>query len=87
MHTKEYHVKIGDFPAGLLAKTLYFQYRGLGSTPGQETQIPHLSSKKFKNKNKKKPKNGMAKKFKNKTKQTPHKLHGKSKKLSQPRGT
>ena len=41
MHTREHHVKIGDFPAGLLAKTPPFQYRGLGSTPGQGTQIPH----------------------------------------------
>ena len=70
MHTKEYHVKIGDFPAGLLAKTLYFQYRGLDSTPGQETQIPHLSSKKFKNKNKNNQKMVWPKNFKTKQNKT-----------------
>ena len=52
MHTREHHVKIGDFPAGLLAKTPHFQYRGLGSTPGQGTQIPHSAWCRQKIKNK-----------------------------------
>ena len=32
-----------DFPGGPVVKTPRFQYRGMGSTPGQETKIPHAT--------------------------------------------
>ena len=34
-------INLGNFPGGPVVKTLCFQYRGLGSIPGQGTKISH----------------------------------------------
>ena len=34
--------KKGDFPGGLVIKTLHFESRGVNSTPGWGTKIPHI---------------------------------------------